>query len=189
MSGGQKRTGEPGTAAGWGGSLRGLPRPDGRCPRDSRAGLRLRAEESLDKALLSPATSSAAGALARRCEHGAFPRPRPPRAASGCGCSYWPTFRATSKPGLRSRGEGGRAAPGASRERGLIRGRGRPTCLAHGRWAAGQGRQGWGRARPSPGPPGQGPTREQGPLQRQGAAGAARLLHPASREAGGSGME
>lgn len=128
LRGGQKRTGEPGTAAGWGGSLRGLSRPDGRCPRDSRAGRRLRAQESLDKALLSPATASAAGAPARPCEHGALPRPRPPRAASGCGCSYWPTFRATSKPGLRSREPR----------------RGRPSCSRCQRGAG---------ANPGPGPP------------------------------------
>lgn len=193
--------GNPGTAAGWGGSLRGLPRPDRRSPRDSRAGRRLpdnvRVGENLDKALLSPATASATGAPGPRCEHAALPRPpqrrvpREPRAAAVALTGLLSGLRQSRAYGAGSRGEGGRAAPGAGGERGLIPARGRPAWLARGRWAAEQGRRrcrGAG-ARPPRGPPGQGPTREAGPLQRRGAAGATGLPHPASREASGSGME
>lgn len=148
---GTERARETGTASGWGGSLRGLPRPARRSPRDIRAGRRLpgrvRVEEKPDKALLSPATASAAGAPGLRCEHAALPRqpqrrvPREPRAAAVALTGLLSGLRQSRAYGAGSRGEGGRAAPGASGERGLIRARGRPAWPAHGRWAAGQGRR------------------------------------------------
>lgn len=138
----QKRAGEPGTAAGWGGSPRGLPQPDRRSPCGCRAGRglpdRVRVEENLDKALLSPATAWATGAPEPRCEHAALPRqperrvPREPRAAAVALTGLLSGLRQSQAYGAASRGKGGRAAPGASGERGLIRARGRPACLAHG---------------------------------------------------------
>lgn len=151
LQGGQKRAGEPGTASGWGGSLRGLAQPDRRSRRDTRAGRRLpgrvRVEEKLDKALLSPATASGTAAPGPRCEHAALPQPpqrrvpREPRAAAAALTGLLSGLRQSRAYGAGSRGEGGRAAPGASGERGLIWARGRPAWLAHGPCAtSGQGR-------------------------------------------------
>lgn len=108
----------------------------------------MRVEENLDKALLSPATAWATGAPVPRSEGAALPRPperrvpREPRAAAAALTGLLSGLRQSRAYGAGSRGKGGRAAPGASGERELIRARGRPAWLAHGHTGGQRGRAG-----------------------------------------------